>query len=198
MEYLSLFTDFAKNSLIESLFCCEKAIHGIKTESVFAPCWQKCASFFLAKGILALNHFKPSPTHNLDSIRNLEKNPTNEKISIINETLGIERATPSLLERMLKSTIGFSELVDSNNTSLQIRQKYRHFLENSMFSDCYFYLGFITYENFLKLKDTIEKKPDLIYLLKVAFDLQADLNLVKQQTFMVKQASNEILEIITN
>ena len=44
----SLFSDFAKNSLIESLFCCQKTRDSIDSSDVFAPCWQKCASFYLA------------------------------------------------------------------------------------------------------------------------------------------------------
>lgn len=193
----SLYRDYAKNSFIESIFCCEKAKQGIKDGSVFSPCWQKCAAFFLADGISALNHQKPSPTHLLDTMRKLEKNPTNEKISVVNETVGIERATPSLLERMLKSVTGFSDLVEKNNHSLLIRKKYDYFIDNSMLSDCYFYLGYITKENFVILKDSIEKKPDLIHILKIAFDIQVDSNLLEQQIDLLKNSSSAILNIIS-
>ena len=194
---LILYKDYAKNSLIESLFCCEKTKNGIKEESVFASCWQKCASYFLAEGILALNQCKPSPTHMLDTLRRLEKTSVNEKISIVNDTVGIERSTPSLLERMLKSTIGFSDLVEKNNHSLVIQQKHDYFVKNSMLSDCYFYLGYINKENFVKIKDSIEKEPDLIYLLKIAFDVQADINLLEQQTNQVQKSANEILDMVS-
>ena len=194
---LILYKDYAKNSLIESLFCCEKTKKGIKEESVFASCWQKCASYFLAEGILALNQCKPSPTHMLDTLRRLEKTSVNEKISIVNDTVGIERSTPSLLERMLKSTIGFSDLVEKNNHSLVIQQKHDYFVKNSMLSDCYFYLGYINKENFVKIKDSIEKEPDLIHLLKIAFDVQADINLLEQQTNQVQKSANEILDIVS-
>lgn len=193
----TLFKDFAKNSLIESLFCCEKAKQGILQSDVFAACWQKCASFFLADGILALNHFQPSPTHMLEKIRNFEKNPINEKISIVNETVGIERATPSLLERMLKSTIGFSDMVEKNNHSLLIQKKFDYFLKNSMLADCYFYLGYINKENFVKTKDSIEKQPDLIHILKVAFDIHADSNLLAHQADLVQKASSTILDLVS-
>ena len=193
----NLFKDYAKNSLIESIFCCEKAKQGIKESSVFSPCWQKCASFFLADGILALNQQKPSPTHMLDIMRKFEKNPINEKISIVNETVGIERATPSLLQRMLKSTIGFSDLVEKSNHSQLIQQKHDYFLENSMLSDCYFYLGYINKENFVKIKYSIEKKPDLIHILKISFDINADSNLLEQQIESVKNASSAILDMVS-
>jgi hypothetical protein len=192
-----LYKDYAKNSLLESIFCCEKTKQAINDSNVFAPCWQKCAAFFLADGILSLNQIKPSPTHMLDLMRKLEKNSINEKISIVNETVGIERATPSLLERMLKSTIGFSEMVDKNNLPLIIQQKYDYFLSNSMLSDCYLYLGCVNKENFVKFKKSIDKNPDLIHVLKVAFDIEADSNLLRQQAELVQQSSNEILESIS-
>jgi hypothetical protein len=94
---VTLYKDHAKNSLIESLFCCEKTKQGIKESSVFAACWQKCASYFLADGIMALNHCKTNPTHMLDTLRKFKKTPTNEKIFTINETIGIERSTSLVL-----------------------------------------------------------------------------------------------------
>ena len=41
----------------------------------------------------------------------------------VTQTVGIERATPPLLERILKSTIGFSDLVEKNNHSQIICNK---------------------------------------------------------------------------
>ncbi len=51
----SLFSDFAKNSLIESIFCCQKTKDGIQSDDVFASCWQKCASYYLADAISSIN-----------------------------------------------------------------------------------------------------------------------------------------------
>ena len=194
---LKLYKDHAKNSLIESLFCCEKTKSGIKESSVFASCWQKCASFFLAEGILAVNNYISGPTHMLDMLRKLEKNPINENISIVNETVGIERSTPSLLERMVKSTIGFSDLFEKNNHSLLVQQKHQDFIKNSMLSDCYFYLGYINKQIFVNFKDFIEKQPDLIHILKVSFDVEADSNLLEQQANKLKKSANDILDSIS-
>ena len=191
-----LYKDHGKNSLLESIFCCEKAKKGIKESNIFAPCWQKAASFFLADGILALNQMKSGSCHMLDVMRKFDKNPINEKISVVNETVGIERATPSLLERMMKSAMGFSGMVNDVDSSTLIQKKHDYFISNSMLSDCYFYLGYTTKENFVKLKDSIEKKPDFIHVLKVAFDIESDLNLIEQQANLVHQSSNEILEYI--
>lgn len=195
---LALYKDFAKNSLLESVFCCEKTKIGIKESNVFAPYWQKCAAYFLADGIVALNQCNPSPTHMLSIMRNFEKTPVNEKISIVNETVGIERATPSLLERMLKSTIGFSDLFEKNRHSLVIQQQHDFFVKNSMFSDCYFYLGCINKENFVKFNESVLKKPDTTHILKISFDIEVDNNSIENQANLIQKSSNEVLEYLSN
>ncbi|HJJ22500.1 MAG TPA: hypothetical protein OQH54_02120 [Nitrosopumilus sp.] len=193
----SLFTDFAKNCLIESVFCCQKTKEAIQSSDVFAPCWQKCASYYLADAISSLNHQRSSPSHMLDFLRKLGKNLINEHISVATQTIGIERATPILLERMLKSTIGFSDLIEKNNHSQIIQKKHDFFVKNSMLSDCYFYLGYINKEIFIKIKDTLNREPDLIHILKIAFDVEADNNLLLQQAELVQKSCNEILETVS-
>lgn len=191
-----LCADFGKNSLIESLFCCQKTKESLKSSDVFGPCWQKCAAFYLADAISSLNYQRISPSHMLDILRRLEKNQINEHISTVTQTVGIERSTLPLLERMLKSTIGFSDLVEKNNHSKIIQQKYDFFVNNSMLSDCYFFLGWINKENFIKIKQSLNKEQDLIHILKIAFDVEADMNLVEQQANTIEKSCNDILEIL--
>ena len=195
---LTLYKDYAKNCLFESLFCCEKTKEGIKTSNVFSSCWQICASYFLADAICSLNLYRPNPTHMLDMMRKFEKNQINEQISIVTQTVGIERAIQSLLERILKSTIGFSDLVENNNHSKIIQEKHDLFIKNSMLSDCYFYLGYINKENFVKIKDKIDSQPDLIHILKVAFDIEADSNLLEHQAKLIQKSCNAILGLISS
>ncbi len=197
-KHASLYSDFAKNCLIESQFCCQKTKESVESSDVFASCWQKCASYYLANAISSINHHRSSPSHMLDQLRKLEKNTINEHISIVTQTVGIERATPTLLERMLKSTIGFSDLIEKNNHSQIIQQKHDFFVKNSMLSDCYFYLGYVNKENFVKIKDTLNREQDLIHILKIAFDVEADSNFLQQQSELVQKSCNEILEILSS
>lgn len=193
----SLFSDSAKNSLIESLFCCQKTKDAIQTDDIFAACWQKCASYYLADSLSSFNHSPSSPSHALNSLRKFKKSSINNHISGILGTIGIERATPTLLDRMLKSTIGFSDLVEKNNHSQLIQQKYDYFLKNSMLSDCYFYLVCLNKENFIKIKDTLNREQDLIHILKIAFDIESDSNLLQQYVETIQTSCNDILEIIS-
>jgi len=197
-KHTSLFSDFAKNCLIESQFCCQKTNEAIESSDVFAPCWQKCATFYLGNAISSINHLRSSPSHMLDLLRKLKKSTINEHISVVTQTVGIERATPTLLERMLKSTIGFSDLIEKNNHSKTIQQKHDFFVKNSMLSDCYFYLGYVNKENFIKTKDSLNREQDLIHILKIAFDVEADSNLLKQQSVLVQKSCNEILGILSS
>ena len=194
----TLFSDYAKNSLIESMFYCQKTIDAIQNGDIFAACWQKCASYYLADAISSLNKYPSSPSHMLDSLRKFEKNSINNHISDVLQTIGIERATPTLLERMLKSSIGFSDLIENNNHSELIQKKYDYFLENSMLSDCYFYLGYINKENFVYIKDELNRRQDLIHILKIAFDIESDPNLLSQQAKTIQNSCNDVLEILTS
>ena len=133
----------------------------------------------------------------LDSLRKLKKNSINKHISVVTQTVGIERATPTLLERMLKSTIGFSDLVENNNHSEIIQQKHDYFVKNSMLSDCYFYLGYVNKEIFIQIKDALNREQDLIHILKIAFDVEVDRDLLKTTiSDLVQNSCNEILEIV--
>ena len=55
-KHQSLHSDFAKNCLIESQFCCQKTKESLESSDVFAPCWQKCASYYLANAISSINY----------------------------------------------------------------------------------------------------------------------------------------------
>ena len=167
-----IFNAYIKNCLVEAGVCIAKARHGLNSDP-YSSSWVKCAAYFLADAVLALNSHRPSPLHMLKILRELPKNKTNETISVITDSIGIERATPSLLSRMLKSTIGFSDTIEGNFHSKSISRKCNYLIENSLFSDCYFYLGYVNRNNFKKIQD-LHRKPELIHILKTAFDLEND------------------------
>ena len=192
-----IFKAYSKSCLIEAAVCATKAKEGLKKSDPFATCWNKCAAYFIADAISVLNLKRPSPSHMLKNLRDLEKNKINENFSIVNQSIGIERATPTLLSRMCKSTIGFSDLVEENNHSKIIQKKYDFFKENSLISDCYFYLEYINRNNFIKIKETLHRKPDLIHVLKVAFDLDNDKTKAEQQADVLHKTANDMILLIS-
>ncbi|MFB5631377.1 MAG: hypothetical protein ACE5RN_07290 [Nitrosopumilaceae archaeon] len=190
------FNSYTKNCLVESAVCATKAKECIKNSNPFASSWVKCAAYYLADAITLNNHIRPSPAHMLEHVRKLGKTQVNEKFIIVNECVGIERATHSLLTRMCKSTIGFSDLVEKNNHSKIIQNKHDYFVKKSLISDCYFYLGYINRDNFMKIKDGLHRTPELIHILKVAFDVENDMTRLEQQASTLHKTSNELLSIL--
>jgi len=189
---------YTQSCLVDAGVYATKAKEAVKTSDPLAPIWIKCSAYFLADAISLINLKRPSPTHMLESIRGFQKNRINKNFETVHQCLGIERASTSLLNRMLKSTIGFSEMVEANSHSKIIERKYNHLVQSSFLSDCYFYLGYINRNNLIKLKDSIHQKPDLIHILRVAFDIESDLLIVEQQTSTLLKTINEILSTIKN
>ncbi len=190
------FNSYTKNCLVESAVCATKAKECIKNSNPFASSWVKCAAYYLADAITLNNNIRPSPAHMLENVRKLGETKVNEKLIIVNECVGIERATPSLLTRMCKSTIGFSDLIEKNNHSKIIQNKHDYFVKKSLISDCYFYLGYINRDNFMKIKDGLHRTPELIHILKVAFDVENDMTRLEQQASTLHKTSNELLSIL--
>ena len=193
----AIFYDYAKSCLIDTLFCVSKTKDGLNSDP-FASLWLKCGAYFLADAISGFNFQRPSPTHMLEYIRTLEKNQTNEKFAVVNDCIGIERATPSLLLRMCKSTIGFSEMIETNNNySKTIQIKHDYLVKNGLLSDCYFYLNYINRNNVLRIKDVLQQKPEFIHILKVGFDIENNASKVEQQANLLQKAANELLSFYT-
>ena len=188
-----IFNVYIKNCLVEAGVCITKAKNGLKTDP-YSSSWLKCAAYFLADAISALNFQHPSPVHMLKMLRGFGKNKINELISPITESIGIERTTPSLLSRMLKSTIGFSDLIDDDFHSKIISQKCGYMIENSLFSDCYFYLGYVNRNNFKKIQD-LHRKPELIHILKTGFDLESDIVKIESEANKLRQTTNSLLSL---
>ena len=188
-----IFNVYIKNCLVEAGVCITKTKNGLNVDP-YSSSWLKCAAYFLADAISALNFQRSSPVHMLKMLREFNKNKINELISPITESIGIERATPSLLSRMLKSTIGFSDLIENNSHSKIISQKYHYMIENSLFSDCYFYLGYINRNNFKKIQD-LHRKPDLIHILKTGFDLEGDITKIGSEANKLQQVTNSLLSL---
>jgi hypothetical protein len=67
-----------------------------------------------------------------------------------------------------------------------------------MLSDCYFYLGYVNRDNFVRIKDTIDRQSDLIHILKVAFDIEADSNLLENHTKLIQKSCSTILTLLSS
>lgn len=188
-----IFNDSMKNSLLDSLFCNARAHDGLEANDMLAPAWLKCAAFYLADAICLSNGIRPSPTHMLKTLRGLDRNPINVKLAAVNSCLGIERATPELLERMANATSRLSDIVEDSGHSKIIWRKYSHMVGNRLIADCYFYLGYVARNIMVLSRNSILPDSEMAYILKVALDLENDVVKIAQQCTLLRGTANEIL-----
>lgn len=189
---------YTQSCLVDAGILANNAREAIKTKNSFAPIWIKCASYSLVDALFSINSKRPSPTHMLEIIRHLKKDDVNEVFSLINQILGIERASVTVLPRMLKSTIGFSDMVERNGHSKIIKRKYDYLVENSLLADCYFYLGYLNKNNIMKVKNQIHRNPEFIHILRVGFDIESDPLVIERQANALLQRINELLVDVKN
>lgn len=188
-----IYASYATSCLVDAGIFANRAREAARAGDPFAAVWSKCAAYFLADAVFALNTKRPSPAHMLEIARRLEKNGVNQTFSLVHQTLGTERASTSLLSRMAKSAMGFSDMVENNGHSAIIGKKYEYLVENSLLADCYFYLGYVTRNNVLRVKGTIHKNPEFIHVLKVALDIESDHLVVEGQARAILERTNELL-----
>lgn len=188
-----ILTSYAQSCLVDAGIFSNKTKDSLKIKDPFAGVWIKCASYFLTDAILCLNSKRLSPTHMLEIIRHVKKDKINQNFSTIHQILGIERSSTSLLPRMIKSTVGFSDMVENNGHSEIIKKKCEYLVENSLLSDCYFYLGYINRNNVLRIKNRIHRNPEFIHVLKVGLDIEHDPLVIDKQATELLQVCNEML-----
>ena len=123
---------------------------------------------------------------------------TNQFADKIILEMGIERATTSLLSRMLKSTCGFSEMIEKNQNSIIIEKKTNYLIQNSLLSDCYLYLNYQNRNNFYKIKDSLNKNSDKIHVLKTAFDLTNTVTELSTSIDSLQNITNALLTLSHN
>ena len=95
---------------------------------------------------------------------------------------------------MLKSTQGFSDMVEKNNHSKIIKNKTDFLIENSLLSDCYFYLGNINRNNFYKIKNSSYNLSEFIHILKTGFDLENDIVKLESNASTLTVIANDLLK----
>jgi len=189
---------YTQSCLVDAAVHATKAKELVKSSDPLAHIWIKCAAYFLADAIFSINSKRPSPTHMLEIVRGFKENKINQCFSVVHQCLGLERTSTSLLSRMVKSTMGFSDMVEKNNHSKIIQQKYDYLVQHSLLSDCYFYLGYINRNNVIMIKDTLHRNPEYVHLLKVALDTESDPLVVERQAMVLIKTVNELLTIIKN
>jgi hypothetical protein len=85
-------------------------------------------------------------------------------------------------------------MIEKNNHSKIIKNKADYLIKNSLLSDCYFYLGNVNRNNFYKIKDTPNKLPEFIHILKTGFDLENDIVKLESDISTLTSIANGLLK----
>jgi hypothetical protein len=89
-------------------------------------------------------------------------------------------------------------MVEDNEHPKIIEKKHDYLVKNSLIPDCYFYLGYINRNNFIKIKDSLHRKPELIHVLKTAFDIESDMTKIEQEANTLERTANDLLSIVND
>ena len=194
-KHSQIFQHATKSCIVDA-----KIVLGIAKKSLdeslpSAPFWSKCAAYRLAEAILYYNAIEPSGAHMMTQLRNLPHSITNATLSTVYECLGLERATSSLLERMLKSTIGFLAMLGvSNLTTKSIDAKVHHLVDSSLVSDAYYYIGRTVCTALCKEYLLDNRIPDTqLYALKIAIDPNNNEQQTSSHIRLLDNAINEFM-----
>ena len=186
----ALFSDLARSSLAESMLCAGRAMAALNEPGDLGSCWQRCASLYLGDAILAINGHVSS-SHSLQNLRRIRG--ARGEIPVLMDTLGLERASRTLLDRMIKSAIGLSELVGGVPAAI-IRFKAESLLAGHRIPDCYHYLCSVSRTSLSIAHSKRIRGPSLEHAARVAFDVERDLGLVRSRAEMVRGAAGRLLE----
>lgn len=187
----TLLTDLARNNLTEAILCAERAAMALEWSVDMGSCWQKCASLYLGDAILALNGHLPS-SHALAALRDIRDDHTGVLAST--GTLGMERASRTLLARMTESAAGLSDMVGGVPPEI-IRLKVGALLAGSKMPDCYRYLCGVS-RGCLSVAGSVQIGKDIEYAARVAFDAERDAILVRGNAARVRSEADRILEAL--
>tara|TARA_Y100000780_G_scaffold232024_1_gene260443 strand:- start:86 stop:928 length:843 start_codon:yes stop_codon:yes gene_type:complete len=177
---------YAKNAAVDALFYANRSRGVAKNNTLLSSLWLKCAAYYYLEAVIAKNGSIPMPTHMLTQLRSINEDTYNHGIINANTCLGLERANRSSISRSTKAVIGLKEIV-KNHTEIVVK-KVQFLLCSSMYTDCYFYLGYITRNIVIgtAFKQRIMK--DYIFIINIAMDLTTD------QSFL-SEFSNEFVNI---
>lgn len=185
-----LLSDLARGNLAESMLCAGRATAALDEPGDMGSCWQRCASLYLGDAILAINGHVSS-SHALQNLRRIRG--TRGEISVSIDTLGLERASRTLLDRMIESAVGLSELVGGVPAAI-IRFKAGAMLADHRIPDCYRYLCSVSRTSLLIAHSKRIGGPSLEHAARVAFDVERDLGLVRNRAEAVREAAGRLLE----
>jgi hypothetical protein len=181
------FSWYFRNKTIDALFYANRSVQAAKDGESMSSLWLKCAAYYYLEAALARSGVRPMPTHMLAQLRSIEDDTVAEGITLASRCLGLERANKSSVLRCMEGTIGLNDKIKHDHTTQIVTRKAKLLYDSAMYTDCYFYLGYIARDAVTNIASNQKALKDYSLMISIAMDLTTD------QSFVLK-LSDELLE----
>ncbi len=188
-----MFSWHSKNKTIDALFYANRSVQGAK-DSTISSLWLKCAAYYYLEAVLARSGAGPMPTHMLAQLRDIEDSTVTEGIALASRCLGLERANKSSVSRCIEGTIGLNDKIKHDHTTQIVTKKARFLYDSAMFTDCYFYLGYIARDVVTTIASNQKALKDYSLMMSIAMDLTTDQSFVFKLSGELLEACNALLK----
>jgi hypothetical protein len=185
-------SSYARNVTVDALFYANKAREAVKKNVLLSSLWLKCAAYYYLEAVIAKNESRPMPTHTLAQLRSIGDSDS-QGITIASTCLGLERANKSSVSRCMEAAIGLNENVIKNHTTPIVKRKGQFLLQSGMYTDCYFYLGYIARNAAVKIASHQQMMKDYMFMMNIAMDLTTDQSSVSRLSNDLVDSCNTLL-----
>ena len=175
---------YSRNMAVDALFYANRSRS--KNNALLSSLWLKCAAYYYLEAVIAKNGSRPMPTHMLAQLRSISENSDSKGIAIASSCIGLERANRSSVSRCMEAAIRLNESVIKNHAQI-VAKKAQFLLKSGMYTDCYFYLGYITRDAAVKIASKQRIMKDYMFMINIAMDLTTD-------QLSVSKLANELID----
>ena len=147
----------------------------------------KIAAYELIEAILLISEIRPMPIHELNQLRQLEirKDFIKEAIQLCVESIGIERATRTIINRSFNAV---KEIFKERYDIGLITSKIQFLVEHGLIADSYYYIGKLVCNHLEKKGHAYQL--DYQKLNSIALDLASDYENIKRSNLIKHYCKN--------
>lgn len=179
-----IFANCARDCLAESILCLARSDNTSNVKT--ASCLQKCAGVYAAEAVTYMAGHTPS-SHMLDAMRRSGSSAA----SIIVESLGIERASSTLITRMTDAASNLNAL--AGGTVQMVRLRAALLVQDRRMADCYLYLCRVGRSGKMAAPNNLTAD----YAAQIAMDVESDMIRVRKMSSDIRNVVYTLLEQIS-
>jgi len=185
---------YSRNKTVDALFYANRSMEAMKDSVLMSSLWLKFAAYYYIEAAIARSGARPMPTHMLAQLRLIENTAITEDIALASTCLGLERANKSSVSRCMEGCIGLNDNIKHDYTTQIVIKKAQFLYDSAMYTDCYFYLGYIARDAINKIASNQKALKDYSLMISIAMDLATDQSLALKLSGELLDACNTLLK----